>query len=173
VADDEHEQCAACGFDGSSYSDSSLLAGIGDLGPSWRALLNEAGTELRIQPRPGTWSAIEYAAHSRDITAIHVFGVKQALTEDEPTYPAIDTDALIETAAAGYRNEDAKLVGDQLDVEACRLRDLAAEAGATNWDRGITIGDVRSTVRRLLEHALHDSMHHLDDVERGLRQLRS
>jgi hypothetical protein len=26
-------------------------------------------------------------------------------------------------------------------------------------------------VRRLIEHALHDSRHHLDDVERGLASL--
>jgi hypothetical protein len=173
VADDEHEMCGTCGFDGSSYSASSLLADIGNLGPRWRTLLIEAGHELRIQPRPGTWSAIEYAAHSRDITAIHVFGVEQALTGKEPTYPAIDADALIETAAVGYRDSDPKVVVDQLEVEARHLHDLASEAGAGSWDLGITIGDARSTVRRLLEHALHDSLHHLDDVQRGLNQLRS
>jgi hypothetical protein len=40
------------------------------------------------------------------------------------------------------------------------------------WSRGLTIGDDRSDVRRLLEHALHDSQHHLADVERGLTTLR-
>jgi hypothetical protein len=39
--------------------------------------------------------------------------------------------------------------------------------------RGLTIGDSRSDVRRLLEHALHDSLHHLEDVERGLSLLRA
>ena len=38
---------------------------------------------------------------------------------------------------------------------------------------GSTIGGERSDVRRLLEHALHDSQHHLADVERGLTQLRN
>jgi hypothetical protein len=173
VTDAQHEQCAACGFDGSTYTETSLLAAIGALGPRWRALLGAAGPELRTRPRPQTWSAIEYAAHSRDITAIHVFGVEQALTRDEPVYPAIDGDALIASAAAGYQDEDPSLVVDQLDLEACRLRDLAADAGVSTWDRGITIGDARSTVRRLLEHALHDSTHHLDDVDRGLAELRS
>ncbi len=173
VADGEHEQCATCGFDGSSYSDLSLLAAIGELGSRWRTPLDDAGPELRIRPRAQTWSAVEYAAHSRDITAIHVFGVQQALTGREPSYPPIDGDALIETAAASYIGEDANAVVDQLDVEARRLREMAAEAGTAKWDRGLTIGDHRSTVRRLLEHALHDSVHHLDDVQRGLRQLRS
>jgi hypothetical protein len=168
----EHERCVACGFNGSSYDDRSLLDAIGDLGDRWRELLARAGPELRIRPQPGTWSAIEYAAHSRDITAIHVFGVEQALSGDEPVYPAIEADSLIETAARGYGDEDPVVVAGQLDDEATRLARLAEDAGSEAWDRGITIGGERTTVRRLLEHALHDSLHHLDDVRRGLADLR-
>jgi hypothetical protein len=173
VSGGEHERCAACGFDGSIYDDVSLVETIVGLGPRWRALLTAAGPELRVRPAPGTWSAIEYAAHSRDVTALHAFGVEQALTVDEPVHPAIDADALIETVAAAYPDEDLEQVVTQLDREARRLGTAAADAGAADWRRGITIGDERSTVRRLLEHALHDSVHHLDDVERGLDALRS
>jgi hypothetical protein len=173
VADDDHERCGVCGFDGSAYGDASLLAAIGELGARWRALLAQAGSDIAVRPQPKTWSALEYAAHSRDVTALHVFGVEQALNDDEPAYPAIDGAELIDTAAAPYSNEDPDAVVEHLDRQALRLRDRAAAAGADVWWRGITIGDHHSTVRRLLEHALHDSVHHLDDVERGLRQLRS
>ena len=61
-----------------------------DLGPQWATLLSQAGSDVHVRPEPNVWSAIEYAAHSRDITALHVFGVEQALTGDEPSYPAID-----------------------------------------------------------------------------------
>ena len=98
----EHEHCAACGFDGSRYSDEALLAAVRELGQKWKALLGNAGTDLRVRPQPRVWSAIEYAAHSRDITALHAFGVQQALTQDEPSYPPIESDELIETAAAIY-----------------------------------------------------------------------
>jgi hypothetical protein len=168
----DHERCSACGFDGSAYDDASLLDVIVGLGSRWRALLIEAGPELRVRPAPETWSAIEYAAHSRDITALHVFGVEQALSEDEPRFPAIEADSLIEGSATTYRDEDRDAVVEQLDREARRLGAGAADAGSANWSRGITIGDERSTVRRLLEQALHDSLHHLDDVERGLTTLR-
>ena len=33
------------------------------------------------------------------------------------------------------------------------------------------IGDTRQDVRALIEHALHDARHHLDDVRRGLEAL--
>lgn len=84
----EHEQCNARGFDGARYDDVVLLDEIRALGPRWRALLASSGPELRRRPAPEVWSAIEYAAHSRDITALHAFGVDQALTADEPSYPA-------------------------------------------------------------------------------------
>lgn len=167
-----HERCDACGFDGSAYDDASLIEALRGLGPRWRRLLAEAGPELRIRPDPTVWSALEYAAHSRDITALHCFGVEQALTGDEPVYPAIAADDLIEAAASGYIDEDSEAVVDALDAAAGHLAELAEAAPVQGWERGMTVGDDRSTVRGLLEHALHDSLHHLDDVERGLSRLR-
>ena len=53
------------------------------VGLIWRILLEGAASDLSVRPEVGVWSAIEYAAHSRDITALHDFGVEQALTVDE------------------------------------------------------------------------------------------
>ena len=169
----DHEQCEACKFDGSVYAPAQLVAAIRDLGPQWKGLLLDAGYELRLRPAPDTWSALEYAAHSRDVTALHVFGVEQALTIDEPSFPGIEGDELVQSAAEGYSALDPDVVGRELDTQAGRLADLAQESGPTAWSRGITIGDSRSDVRRLLEHALHDSRHHLMDVADGLVILRS
>jgi hypothetical protein len=139
-----------------------------DLGPQWATLLSQAGSDVHVRPEPNVWSAIEYAAHSRDITALHVFGVEQALTGDEPSYPAIDGDQLIDTAATTYLDAQIEQVVPELTYQACRLADLAEEAGVGAWTRGLTIGESRSDARRLLEHALHDSRHHLVDVKNGL-----
>jgi DinB superfamily len=162
-----HEHCDACGFDGATYSDSELLDSLRSLGGRWRQQLAAAGVHLRTRPAPTTWSAIEYAAHSRDVTALHVYGVEQALTQDEPRYPAISDD-LVNQAVSAYGDADPDEVSDELIKAACRLAQLADDAGVDAWTRGLTIGETRSDVRRLLEHALHDSQHHLDDVERGL-----
>jgi hypothetical protein len=43
----------------------------------------------------------------------------------------------------------------------------------THADSTATVGEDRSTVRGLLEHALHDSLHHIVYVESGLRLVRS
>jgi hypothetical protein len=163
-----HEECEQCGFDGAAYDASALLAAIRALGPRWRELLDSAGPMLRARPAPEVWSALEYAAHSRDVTALHAFGVDQALTVDEPVYPEVEPD-LADQAAASYNSEDPAAVVDALDTHAARLAQLAEDAGEPAWTRGLTLGDNRSDVRRLLEHALHDSLHHVDDVERGLK----
>lgn len=166
----EHEQCAACGFDGAAYTDSALLDALRGLGGRWSRQLAAADVHLRTRPAPATWSAIEYAAHSRDVTALHAYGVEQALTREEPTFPAFSDDILDEAARA-YGDADAEDVCDDLTTAARRLAQLAEDAGVAAWARGLRVGDNRSDVRRLLEHALHDSLHHLDDVARGIAAL--
>jgi hypothetical protein len=79
AGNEQHERCAACGFDGATYDDAALTESIVGLGARWGALLAEAAEHLRERPEPDTWSAIEYAAHSRDITALHVYGVERGL----------------------------------------------------------------------------------------------
>ena len=169
----EHEKCLACQFDGTELAGSSVLGALRGLGPRWAALLNDAGDELRVRPTPVTWSAIEYAAHSRDITALHRWAVDEALTGSELVLPAIAADGLIDSASDDYRGTDPTAVTDALQSAAVAMADAAGTAGEATWDRGMTIGDSRSSVRRLLEHALHDSSHHLVDVSNGLAALRS
>jgi hypothetical protein len=167
----DHETCEQCGFDGARFDDDGLLAAVRALGPTWRGLLAEAGDHLRTRPAPEVWSALEYGAHSRDITALHAFGVEHALTNDEPVLPPLDGDALIDSAASTYDTEDVADVLARLDAETQRLADNALID--RDWERGLTVGTDRHTVRRMLEHALHDSLHHVDDVQRGLRQLQN
>jgi hypothetical protein len=92
-----HEHCDACGFAGGAYTDGELLDGLRGLGDRWRRQLAAAGADLRTRPAAKTWSALEYAAHSRDVTALHTYGVEQALTGNEPTYPAISEEPIQET----------------------------------------------------------------------------
>jgi hypothetical protein len=167
-----HEHCDACGFDGASYDDESLLDCLRDQGERWRGLLQAAGPQLRVRPEPEVWSCIEYAAHTRDILALHVYGVEQAITVDEPVYPAISGD-LVDSAAANYADSVPEEVAIELAAQSSRLADVAEQAGPPAWSRGLTIGTSRSDVRQMLEHALHDSLHHLDDVERGLVSIRA
>ncbi len=167
-----HEICAQCGFDGGRYNDAALTAAIRDLGPRWQQVLASAGSELRERPAPGVWSAIEYGAHTRDVTALHSWAVEQALSGSEPAIPPLEA-GLVDAAAATYADADPVEVGDAIATHTSRLASITEEADPAAWQHGFTIGDDRMDVRALLEHALHDSVHHLDDVDRGLAQLRA
>jgi hypothetical protein len=105
----EHERCEQCGFDGQAYTDDALLTALGELGPRWRALLATAGDHLRTRPAPPVWSALEYAAHSRDVTAVHGMGVEYALSVDEPHVDEIPESAMAE-AATTYADADPATV---------------------------------------------------------------
>jgi len=153
----DHEQCGACGFDGSEYEPERLLDAIRDLGPQWIRLLLEAGDELRLRPAPETWSALEYAAHSRDVTALHVFGVEQALTVDEPRLPEIAGEELVQSASASYAAQDPGVVGMELEDETESLpiwlrnqgRPHGPEASqsATRGAMCVCFSSMRSTTR--------------------------
>ena len=135
----------------SRLDDDALVEAVVSLGPRWRSTLVDAGGEVRERPQPATWSAIEYAARTRDITALHVFGVSEALGRHEPRYPAIDGDALVEATATSYRDEAPALVAEQLDFEARRARGDRNRCRYRFLGVGITIGTNRITVRRLLD----------------------
>jgi hypothetical protein len=92
---------------------------------------------------------------------------------DEPRFPEIDGAELVERASKTYASEDPDIVGIELDNQTQKLADLASAPGPASWSRGITVGDSHSDVRFLLEHALHDSHHHLVDVKNGLLALRA
>ena len=126
-----------------------------------------------MRPEPDTWSAIEYAAQSRDITELHRWAVDEALTGAEPVLPGVESDALLDAAATTYGTADPVAVVRALSAAASAMADAARTAGGSAWHLGITVGTSRSSVRRLLEHALHDSTHHLADVARGLTTLRT
>ncbi|HVT76493.1 MAG TPA: hypothetical protein VHD87_05645, partial [Acidimicrobiales bacterium] len=106
------------------------------------------------------------------ITALHGFGVEFALSTENATVPPIDGDAMIAEAAATYGDAEVTDVAAALARETTNLAALAAD-NIDSWDRTLTVGDSTNTVRWILEHALHDSTHHLDDVARGLAELRA
>ena len=144
----EHERCDACGFDGADYDDDSLLDALRGLGEQWRALIDSTGSELRRRPATQVWSAIEYAAHSRDITALHAFGVEQAVSMDEPSYPAIDGDDLIDAA---------RLMGEK------RIRHLPVAQG----EFLVGMPGIRDVLGRLVEQVAQQD----DDARETARSL--
>lgn len=169
-------RCEECGFDFDSVTPESAPASIRDFGRRYRApltrlLKGEDESVLRTRPAEGVWSAIEYAGHVRDVFGLFDRRVARILAEEDPVLELIDPDALVRDG--DYRALGPVAVADELarsaDTFAARLEALTAD----QWERAGTRDGERRTVLDLARRGVHEGSHHLLDIGRGLRAVRS
>lgn len=91
----------------------SLLAALGDDDPAEvqratlaevRALIDEAGDALRIEPEPGEWSVIECVGHLVDGEIVVAGRLRWILAEDEPDI--VGYDQALWVARLHHRDDD-------------------------------------------------------------------
>ncbi|MGO4104007.1 DinB family protein [Leifsonia sp. YAF41] len=153
--------CPECGYDGGQVQFADIPRLITENAARWQAVLERP--DVRTRPNPATWSALEYAAHVRDV--FHVFTARLDLmvTEDNPDFPNWDQDA---TALAGrYDEQDPQTVATELAAAA----HVAADAFGAVPEDALTRSGRRSdgavfTVSSLGRYFVHDPVHHLHDV---------
>ena len=169
-------RCEECGFDFDSVEPESAPASIRDFGRRYRApltrlLKGEDEAVLRTRPADDVWSAIEYAVHVRIVFALFDRRVAQIVAEDDPVLEVIDHDAVVPDS--DDRNLGPVAVADELaaaaDALAARLESLAAE----QWERAGTREGERRTVLDIARRGVHEGSHHLLDIGRVLRTVRS
>ena len=165
-----------CGFDWDAGADATIAA-IAGFPEAYEKCLTrflageDADQLLRARPAPGVWSAVEYAAHLRDVIDFYRDRIERVLTESRPQMHSVGFARLAEER--GYATEEIgpvlAAIGDGAREVAGRLRALDRD----EWDRvGIgSDGDERS-VLVLSRRLAHDGHHHLLDIGRGLRRLR-
>jgi hypothetical protein len=172
----EDTECGECGFVYTDLDGADTPAAIRAFARRYRAPLSrflpgEDGDDLvRRRPAPGTWSALEYAAHLRDVFGNYERWMVQTLAEDRPQLEGPGPDVL---AAEGHYNElDPKTVVDELAANAERLAATLEAVPADGWDR---VGIRRDQERSILfsaRRAVHEGNHHLLDIGRGMRAVR-
>ena len=176
MTDAVFETCDECGFDAAEWPAASARDELRSLAVRWYSVLRgQTDRALRRRPQPEVWSALEYAMHTALIvsfwrdTAEHNLAGRVASMGDR-TYPDADrepyNDLAVDTVVDALSDELEALAGlaaglDDDDLRTpLRLDDPAMEEGF----RSFGVGDVRGMVA----HGLHDALHHLGDVERGL-----
>lgn len=168
--------CEECGFDYEALDPADAPAAIRSFAKRYRApltrfLRGEDGDALvRQRPAPQVWSALEYAAHVRDVFANLDRWIRLTLAEDRP---ALDGPGPDELAVQGRYNQDDPVgVADGLAANAERLASTVEAVPSDGWDRvGLRRGEERS-VRLSARRAVHEGSHHLLDIGRGLRAVR-
>ncbi len=153
--------CPDCGFAAGEVAGSEVAARVRDLTAPWVEVLARA--DVRERPAPGVWSALEYAAHVRDVCRLFRERLALMLDEDEPRFANWDQDV---TAVEGaYAAQDPAVVAGELAAAASSWSDLYAGVSGTQWGRpGIRSNGSTFTVLTLGRYGLHDLAHHLWDV---------
>ena len=175
-ADWQTERCAECAFDPTSYGAHDLPDAMAKLGKRYRAPLTrllpgeDAGL-LRAHPIAGTWSALSYACHVRDVLAVFDERIRRMLAEENPSLGWWDHEAAVEDDA--YDAQDPSEVVVALDANAASLSATLAGVPAGAWERTGVRGEGEVfTVLGVARYTLHEGHHHLLDVGRVLRAAR-
>jgi hypothetical protein len=153
--------CGFCGFDSRDLATADLAATIAGLAAQWRQVLTRENVSER--PEPGTWSALEYACHVRDVLSVFAERAELILTDDDARFADWDGDA---TALANrYWEQDPATVADELAVRCRHLAAVYATAPEHAWvRRGRRSNGSLFTFESLGRYLLHDVVHHLADV---------
>lgn len=159
----DFEQCDECGFNGEQWSDASALAAIAGLPTRFaNAVAGLSSDDLLLRPVDGQWSIAEYADHVREVLFGMRFMLDMTLTE-----PGTD---LGESPSPPFEPEprqidiDAALAG--IEREATSLLETFSELSPEERHSIVTLDGGDVDPHWIVRHAVHDSTHHLLDIER-------
>ena len=162
-------RCGECGFEWTAGG----AATIGTLrsfrirfeGLAAAAADTDRREALRARPAPGVWSRLEYAAHTRDAIGWYAQRIERVTREHRPRLRAFDWDAVCEERR--YADEEPTAVVRALIGAAEDLADRLAALDDDAWNRvGIGSDGGERTVLDLALRAVHEGVHHLDDIRR-------
>jgi hypothetical protein len=153
--------CAECGFSAAGLDYDAIPALVRQNATAWPAVL--ARSDVAVRPDEDTWSALEYAAHVRDVFRIFRIRLNLILTEDDPLFANWDQDAT--AVAERYNDQDPVVVAADLTAAAASVADAFAAVPPAGRDRtGRRSDGARFTVTTLAQYFVHDPTHHLHDV---------
>jgi len=161
--------CEQCGYAGSTVAPEALADGLRAEADGWADLLG-ATPDDQLRVRDGdTWSALEYAAHTRDTLAVFAGRVGRMLEEDDPQLGWWDHEAA--AVDERYNEQDPAAVGLALVANAEALALALEGVDAAAWHRtGMRRAGERFTVEGLGRFALHEARHHRVDAEGASRR---
>jgi len=168
--------CAECGFDYDACVPSTTPKTLRGFGRRYQVPLVRGlpGEDLdglvRMRPDPLTWSALEYACHTRDGFALYETRVGVVLLEDRPLLPRMQRDVLV--VERGYNGQNPAAVAEQLAVAAEALAARLESVPSEGWVRVGVRDNLEMTIDWMARNAVHEGSHHLLDIGRSLRAAR-
>jgi len=171
--------CDECGFAHGSLAIEDAPAALREVGGRYRAPLTRSlrGEDLdalvRAHPLEGTWSALEYACHVRDVLAIQRERLSIARVQEGYAPEPMRREALV--AERAYNEQDPSGVATEVAANADAVATFVESFDASDWERTMTYFFPERAERRLtwvVRHTVHEGEHHLLDIGRVLRAAR-
>ncbi len=164
------ERCPECGFEAAGVAPGQVAGLVRDNTAAWLRVLTRPRAELAARPSDDCWSALEYACHVRDLLRIADERVALMLERDDPDFANWDQD---ETAVADrYHEQHPAEVSAALEQAAAAFADRLDGVSGDGWQRtGNRSDGAAFTVGSYARYLIHDPVHHLDDVGKGLAAL--
>jgi hypothetical protein len=168
--------CPECGFDFDACTPRDAPPIVRSFPDRFHALLTrglpgeDLDALLRARPLAGTWSALEYACHSRDAFALYTWRIGLVIAEDHPSFSRANRDAM--AVELDYNGQAPAAVLDELTANADGLASRLETVQPEEWARtGLRDGEELS-VDWMARNAVHEGRHHLLDIGRVLRAAR-
>lgn len=154
--------CPECGFDASAIDGPAVADLIRDNVARWQ----ELHAEGRIgpgRPSPDRWSALEYAAHVRDVYQRYDERLGLMLEQDDPLYPNWDQDA--SASEEDYEGQDPDAVVAALAANGAAIAARLDGIEGEQWSRPGRRSDGSAfTIDTISRYLVHDPIHHIWDV---------
>ena len=162
----EDHVCTACGVSYGELTVEHAVSGIRIVPDAVAsAIAALPGAAVRRRPEPGVWSALEYAAHLRNVYATFLVRLRRARTEEHPVLEPMFADLRAERLRYNDLPLDAVLA--ELALAARGFCDEVADTADDEWGRLVRRlpGEDR-TALWLVRQAMHEGVHHVRDIER-------
>lgn len=169
--------CEECGFEPESVLPEAVPDAVRAVGRRYRIPLTKGlagedlGALLRAHPLEGTWSALSYACHVRDVLRVFRERTNRMLLEETPEVGWWDHEASV--VDDRYDEQDPLVIATAVEVGADDYAGVLAGVDDGAWERtGVRRGGELFSVLTLAQYGLHEANHHLLDVGRVLRTAR-
>jgi DinB superfamily len=162
--------CTECGYEFESLGRGEIRTALMSFAGDYKQLLTSADSDrLQAHPRTGSWSALEYACHVRDVLRFQRDRVVLAQAQETPEFTSMRRDE--RAVEERYNEQDPAAVAGQLAARASDLARTLAALDDTGWRRtGVYPWPVREvrTIEWIGQRTAHELAHHLFDARRLL-----
>jgi hypothetical protein len=161
------DRCDECGFVYDGLAREHIADAVRLVAVQYASRLS--GPDIGRRPTAERWSALEYAAHVRDVLHVQRECIGLALRFERPAFESMEAEQRV--ADHRYNEQDPASVVVELERAADHLASLLDDLSEHEWQRRGVYNWPSPAERDITwigRHTVHEMSHHLLDVSRSI-----